>query len=397
MVTSRARAALSRATLVSAAFCFALFVAECATRSFTHVVPPLDAADATVGKTYARGFTGTVYVDECDCDVFLRFNREGFRGPDRPYDKEASTRRVAVIGDSMIAAIATVEEDTLVSRLEDSLNGVGARADTSSDQSAKADVRGSDTWEVMNFGVSGAGTAQELVLYGERIRQYHPDVVVLGFFLRNDVVDNSPRLGSSPYIYFDIDEAGRLFRVRTDEKRSGDGDWVNRHSRFYVWQKLMLGRMRGRWGRLDRSRLAYLRSPDGDVAHAWEITRALLTAFHEQVTADGASFIVAALPAAEAIYDDVWTDLLARSGKEAALYDREFPERKLTEICSSAGIPLVTMAGVFRAAAPHASSKRDDERLFWQGIGHFDPHGNALAAAAIANALLTESELRIRP
>jgi len=70
---------------------------------------------------------------------------------------------------------------------------------------------------------------------------------------------------------------------------------------------------------------------------------------------------------------------------------------KLAEICASAGIPLVTMTDAFRAAAPHASSTRDDERLFWQGIGHFDATGNALAADAIARALRNDAELRTRP
>jgi len=392
------RAALARITLVLASLCFALGLVEGATRWFTHVVPPLGVADAVVGKTYIPNYAGTVYVDECDCDVFLRFNREGFRGPDRSYDKAPRTHRVAVIGDSMIAAIATAEENTLVSRLEKRLNAA-PRPAGSPPATPPPSRRTSRTgpWEVMNFGVSGASTAQELVLYEERVRSYNPDVVVVGFFLRNDVIDNSPRLGSSPRIYFDVNRRGELFRVRAYEEREDERDWLNRHSRFYVWQKAMLARIHGRWSRMDRSRFSYLRVPRGDVAHAWELTRTLLIAFRDRVAADGASFVVAALPAAESVYDDVWNDLLARSGDEASLYDREAPEARLADICASANIPFIAMSDAFRAAARHASSLRTDEHLFWQRVGHFDARGNAIAAEILAQALRNDTGIKIRP
>jgi hypothetical protein len=368
---SHAAGLVGGAALASASLLTALLAAEGATRALSSVERPLDTRDSVVGKTYEPGYAGRVYVEECDCTVFLRFNREGFRGPDLPYEKTPGVRRIALIGDSMVAAIATAEEHTLARRLEGLLS-----------------ARHGGRWEVMNFGVSGASTAQELVLYRERVRRYRPDVVVLGFFLRNDVIDNSPRLGTNPRIYFDLDSAGVPRALPFSAARAEQSRWLNQHSRFYVWQKSMFARIRGRWGRLDRSRLSYVASPSGDLEHAWALTAALLRTFRAEVLADGASFLVAALPPAELVYDDVWEELVERSPERGG-FAREYPERRIREICRQEAIPLVSMTAAFRAAAPHASARRTDERLYFEGIGHFDERGNALAAAAVADALRT--------
>lgn len=61
-------------------------------------------------------------------------------------------------------------------------------------------------WEVFNFGVSGANTAQELNLYRELVRKYNMDIIVCAYYNGNDFSDNSLRLGRSPGIYMDFKE-----------------------------------------------------------------------------------------------------------------------------------------------------------------------------------------------
>lgn len=366
-----------------------LLVAEVATRALSNVTPPLDHDDPVVGKTYAPGFAGSVYVDECDCDVFLRFNREGFRGPDRAHRASEATRRVALVGDSMVASIATDEVRTAAHVSELLLNTDRATTVDHVPSLPLPDTAqyARSRWEVMNFGVSGSSTAQQLVLYRERIRTYRPDVVVLAFFLRNDVTDNSPRLGHSPRIFFDFDSQGSLVRHPAPVAHERSNEWLNRNSRFYVWQKTMLARLNGRWGRVDRSRLVYLQDPHGDIAHAWALTEALLQTFRDEVTADGARFIVVALAPAELVYEDVWADLLQRAGAAAHAIERDAPERRLREICSSARIPFISTTPALRAAAHHATSSVRDEQLYWQGIGHLNARGNAVVANLIADTV----------
>lgn len=55
--------------------------------------------------------------------------------------------------------------------------------------------------EVINFGVSGYGTGQELITLQKRAWQYNPDIVLLAFLTGNDFRDNTFALGRSPDRY----------------------------------------------------------------------------------------------------------------------------------------------------------------------------------------------------
>ena len=48
--------------------------------------------------------------------------------------------------------------------------------------------------EVINFGVSDYGTAQELIVLREKVWFYDPDFVLLAIFTQNDISNNSVAL-----------------------------------------------------------------------------------------------------------------------------------------------------------------------------------------------------------
>src|SRR2546430_12792928 len=65
--------------------------------------------------------------------------------------------------------------------------------------------------ETVNFGVSGYGTAHELLTLQERVWPYSPDMVLLAFFPGNDVRNNSKALeGERGRAYFSLKD-GKLF------------------------------------------------------------------------------------------------------------------------------------------------------------------------------------------
>jgi hypothetical protein len=370
------RRALANVGLAVSSVALVLALCEVGVRLFADVGPSLLVRDPRIGKRYVAGFDGSVYVPEAGRRVRLRFQKDGFRGPDRPYRKPSGVRRIAILGDSMIVAVATAEKRTLVRRLEDMLD---------------SDARG-PAWEVLNFGVSSASPGEELVLYREVVARYDPDLVLCAFYVGNDLADNSPRLTRAPRLYFDMDEGGALKLLPFDASRSPVSEWLNWHSRFYVWQKEALSRLRNRLksasGRTDPALLVFLdRQPeDPDVAHAWALTSRIVGETKREVEGRGASFAMVLLPSAEQIYDDLW-QAAVRSSPDGPAFRRDNPERRMGEICREAGVPLVTMADAFRAAAPRASSADRDEWLFCLGRYHFNDAGNSLAARVIASSL----------
>jgi len=99
-------------------------------------------------------------------------NSKGFRNTKEfSYDKPAGMLRVLSLGDSHTQGYEVRQEFTFSAVLERFLNQNNTKA------------------EVINTGVSGFSTAEELVLLDNEAVKYHPDVVVLGFF-DNDFEDN---------------------------------------------------------------------------------------------------------------------------------------------------------------------------------------------------------------
>jgi hypothetical protein len=364
-----------RLGLLLASLVSVLAVAEVGVRVLTDVQPPLKVRDAEIGQRYLRSFEAETFVPEAGRVVAHRFNREGFRGPDRPLRKEPGARRIAVLGDSLIAAMAVDERDTLVAILERSL------------QASHPESR----WEVMNFGISGASPGQELALYRAVVWRYAPDLVLLAFYVGNDLTDASTRLSNNPRIYFDVDENGELVQLPGSDARTALSRFLNRYSRFYVWQKTAIAKLGARAGEVARqtthsmhpSTRQYSRVPFEDFEHAWEITGAVLGVLRDEVEARGSRLAVVAIPEARQIYRNLFAQEVALAGDLAPQLDPDVPDERLRGICDALGIPFLTLTPRFRAESPSRDVTAVDEWLYLGGGGHLNERGNAVAADEI--------------
>jgi len=358
-----------------AAIVFSLLVGEAGVRLLTRTPPALLVTDPVVGKRFLRSFAARIHVPECGCEVDLRFDREGLRGPDRPYAKPPGTKRVALVGDSMVAAVATAEERTLASRLERMLDASQPQA----------------SWEVLNAGVSSSSTGSELALYRAVLDRYAPDLVVLVFWVGNDLADNSYELTRAPRLYFDLDAEGRLRQLPLAFRPTRVAEWLDRWSRLYVWQKTAVRAARSRLfaasGVLESVELVFADPEPPAVARAWAITGALLRAFHDETAARGRPLLVVEAPTAAQVYDDLWSELERRARGQRTPVGREHPDARLRALCAESGIPFVSLLPAFRAAAPGRDSTRPSEQLYYEGRFHWNDAGNALAAATVHDFL----------
>lgn len=344
-------------------------------RYYTDTIPPLTVRDARIGNRYIRSFEDEIFVPEAGHKVHLRFNRLGFRGPDRPKEKPAGVRRIAVLGDSEVAGITVEEADTMVCQLERLLN------------ESQKEVK----WEVLNFGVSGSSPGQELVLYREVVRDYDPDIVLGMFTVGNDLADNSSRLSSNPRIYFDVNEQGKLEQLPFSGERAAVSQFLNRYSRFYVWQKhafrMATAQARTMVRQIVPGQWVYCRKENEDVAHAWKISGAVAQELNRTVTADGAKFAVVMIPSSEQIIPAFLDDVAQLTGELADKFDADYPDERLSGLCRQAGIPIVSVKDAFRAAAPSASASVQDEWLFQNGRGHCNERGNQILAEEVLHFL----------
>jgi hypothetical protein len=136
------------------------------------------------GWSFRPGFRGSMH------DVWTIINDRGYRGEEHPSEKPPGRTRIVMLGDSILFGTRVREEETFSSLLE-SRTG---------------------RFEVLNLGVEGYGTDQELLLLEHEALGYHPDVVILNFCIDNDATSNArawDHLGAFPKPYFTL-EGGRL-------------------------------------------------------------------------------------------------------------------------------------------------------------------------------------------
>src|SRR5262249_8799567 len=132
--------------------------------------------DPVLGAHLIPGQHGWWTQEELEFRTPVQINREGFRDIDHQHEKPSDVTRVVIVGDSYIEAMQVPLDATVARQLEAALN-TGARK-----------------YEVISMGVSGFGTAGELLLYERFGRAYKPDIVILNFYPGNDIRNNSPVL-----------------------------------------------------------------------------------------------------------------------------------------------------------------------------------------------------------
>lgn len=321
---------------------------------------------------------------------YITINREGFRDRDHPARKAPGTYRIAVLGDSFAEGLQVRLEATFVAVLEREL----ARC---------AGFRGRNV-EVFNFGVSGYGTAQELLTLRDRAWEVEPDLVLLAFFPGNDVSDNSrvlKRDPESPYFRLEGDALVLDDSFRGTARQAAERSGLRVALRWLVESSRLLQVARQAWG-VARSgawrgvaggdefapgealRQLYREPTDPDWQAAWSVTDRLILAMNDEVKAHGADFAVVTLTTGPQVHPD--RGIAGRYLERLGVVDLDEPDRRIRALGEAGGFPVLNLAGPFRA---HARA----EHVYLHGFppdlggGHWNERGHGLAGKLIAGWL----------
>lgn len=109
-------------------------------------------------------------------NVNIKYNSDGLRDIDYKKIKDNNIFRIAVVGDSFAVGEQVNLDETFPKQLDKLLNS-----------------RTEKDFEVINFGIRGYNIDSEIVLLKEKVKEYHPDLVILTFFFNDlDGLLNSP-------------------------------------------------------------------------------------------------------------------------------------------------------------------------------------------------------------
>jgi hypothetical protein len=400
-----------RVAVVALSVLFALLVFEVFLRLVGYTYPVFYQPDEARGYSLRPGAEGR-YRREGAAHVSI--NSDGLRDREHAKSKPANTLRVAVVGDSYAEAFQVEREQAFWSVLDRGLRECPALA-------------GREV-EVINFGVSGYGTAQELLTLREKVWSYSPDVVLLAVTTNNDVLDNSRALKATdeiPYFRLDgdqltLDDSFRhtaAFRLR-NSALNRLGRWLREHLRFVqavhegqgaiksrldAWrERRRLAKERGKnvaapagaaqtnaaptvapapaqGGPADELGTANViyREPADDVWRgAWLVTEKLLVEMNAEVKAHGARLYVVTLSNGIQVFPDpAAREAFARRVGAADLF---YAERRFADTGRREGFPVYNLA-------PDLQAYADRSKLFLHGFGaqrgngHWNEEGHRVA------------------
>ena len=298
-----------------------------------------------------------------EVDVTVRYNAAGMRDdrPPPPLAKQPGECRVALLGDSFFVGFESDFAHSFPKRLEDALAARGRRC------------------RVLDFAVSGFGTAEMLVAMQARVARWHPDYVVMSWHA-TDPVDN---IRSD---LFAVDADGRLVRrsptflpgIEASDAlmRTPGYRWLIENSHLYSAVRETLGALTK--GLLAQARAAALRKPaqaeiedegappplpgqarPGSPA----LDQALIFAVRDAAKAAGATLVLVDIPIRHTRTDFI------------SVFDWLPPE-------VFDGVVTVDPIGALRAAA------RPDRPMYLErGQRHWTAAGNAVAAGVVADRI----------
>ncbi|MEG4488113.1 SGNH/GDSL hydrolase family protein [Microcoleus sp. D2_18a_B4] len=277
---------------------------------------------------------------------FVQVNSEGLRDREHTKAKPPNTLRVAVLGDSFTEAIQVPIEQTFWSKLERKLGNCEA-------------VKGRKNVEVMNFGVQGYGTAQALIMLRKKVWDYNPDIVILAFFIGNDVINNSPQLEYDLYRpFFAYDASGKLvpdmsFRNRAPIDRNERAvSFVDRmpslivnNSRILqVIKKVDLERKKRELSE-DFTALSTqnLKEPQNAAwQEAWRVTEGLIVTMRNEVVQKKADFLVVTIGDPMQVRPDapMRKDFMIKNN----IQDLFYPDRRLKKLGAREGFRVLNLS-----------------------------------------------------
>ncbi|MFN8522915.1 MAG: SGNH/GDSL hydrolase family protein [Chloroflexota bacterium] len=335
-----------------------------------------------LGHFHVPGFDG--WIKSREFTTHVKISQLGLRDRRERYEKPVGTKRVVLIGDSFVEAVQVNAQDAVAEQIEAGLSAAGAAA------------------EVINAGVAAYGTGQEMLLLEREGVRYGPDVVVVLFFVGNDVANNNYRLeledsnlklALKPYWTLERDGSLRMIPGPPPMPPGGVAQRVRDCCVLYnVFETGVMNKLGREYPRERLEAIGGLRfpvvglydtAPDDEWRRAWQISEALLRRIKAIAEAAGARLVVAGAPEWRALDDEVWRREMRSSARlTSGRLTPSAPTDVLGDIVGRLGVPYVDLLPPLRQA--YAAGERD---LYYEFDKHWTAAGHRVAATEIQRVL----------
>lgn len=320
--------------------------------------------------TLRPGFQGRI-SNLVEFDTEVGVNAWGMRDDEIP-TKAPDEERLLILGDSFVFGWGVEAEETFTEQLERELS------------SSHPSLR------VLNGGVPGYGLTDVADWLEYRGAKLEPDVVLVGVFLGNDLLD--------------VTAKHRQIDVTVDAVANGSLASRARHALYRrshlvrlikrAMPPVLANKLRAWAGLPEPWNRVYLRDmlethavELGDLTReghdASRLAMDRLTALAERYDF---RLLIALLPGPLKADDDLWEQAMQDLGAKSTEYERDLPARFFRQLAESVDLPVTDLTPTFRSAV----AQRDGEAFFFR----FDPHwtiaGHRLAAEALRDFVVDQ-------
>jgi lysophospholipase L1-like esterase len=368
----------------------------------------LSQSDPAVGYIPSPFYEGRVKTSEVDYSI--KINSQSMRDVEHAINKRGDIKRILGLGDSFTFGCSVDYEYAYLTQLEKILNNNGNKV------------------EIIKAGVGGYGTDDEyhyLFNYGLK---YKPDIVLVGFFVGNDVRDTM--LG-----FHKCNTAnGTVWRAAYSDKyttANGVTEWNKTilrshgiikeseknelssvfkstiltlfpqstrffYSKYKIIKNKFFGIGEGSQISNSQTNLSilsyetfYKKEYSDDVERGWNETFDFLMRIKNLTEANNSTLVVVIIPVREQVHKEDWELRKIQRKMEYGLNEKDFdlekPQKKLIDFCEGNNISYIDLLPKFKEKAMNGI------RLYYKSDVHWNEKGHELAADIIAESLLKEN------
>ena len=361
-------------------------------------------SDLRIGQGYffrydpVLGFEGVPnakgYFATSQFKTLVTHNKEGFRDIDHEHKNHTNTFRILALGDSYTWGHGVENNQIYVKLLENYDTNI----------------------EVINMGGPGGDPPGELKVYKFRGLEYDHDIVLLGFYVGNDIVSYYPQEDDSPpqYGYNEKGEFVLIGKVQPPEivekirkeslekyspkKYKGLKEnmyyWLVQHIQLYTfidnfqnyylrviksspfWTKIK--NIFGIENKYALGFLNYCKPEDSEeIQYGWNILYSTLETLKHYSSEAKAKLYVVIIPHVVQTSKNIYDYELIRSGHDPSSFDLEKPNNKLAEMCNKLGIDYLDLLPVMKEESSQG------KLLYFPRDAHWNAEGHRIAAREI--------------
>jgi hypothetical protein len=285
-------------------------------------------------------------------DMPITMNSEGFLDDSHPVSRPPGLNCLLFLGDSFTIGVGIPKTERFTDLIKDDLQ---------------------PGWTVMNMGMWGYSTDQELLVLEEKGLKYAPDVVVLCMFLDDLFCNNLFSVNDGIYI------KPKFSLAANEELMLRNVPVPNNHGRSALVNLILtrLYKLRNRLGMgAEFSRQGWISVYDRKylAQGGYELTLRLVAEIHTLTKTRGMDFLLVLIPDKDQVHEQ---QIVARGtvygGIPPHRLDLRLPQKVLSVFCKNMGMPVLDLLPAFKRY-------RGPEALFFDNDLHWTKAGHRLAA-----------------